>query len=199
MEEKDNMLTLYLLSFSTFSDIEFKTMILKTLQFVCTTEPDSNCEKSLHITCKIFFCLCKTLIRLHVDGEEENKEPRHHALSRNRDLNLLLAIGINELGNESSDVALKIFSSKMGLTGAEGLLADMECVLDILDRFSRNFYQITGASSIDTSMTDKQTMVEVVEAGGNSVLRVQKLLAMLKQGLKNQSVGSRCFPKKGRF
>jgi len=311
MEEKYNILTLYLLSFSTFSDIEFKTMILKTLEFVCTTEPDSNCEKSLHMACEIFFCLCKTLLRLHVEGEEENKEvinflkedafllcdtlekllevnyslltlvmvdvgvmeekideffalimescpshtwsqndilsqtavfdppsttaidqiysafcriidfvvkgntavvssplqpnppytyrPRHHAISRNRDLNLLLATGINKLGNESSDAALKVFSSKMGLTGDEGLLADMECVLDILDRFSGNFYQITGAGSVETSITDKKSMVEVVQAGGNSIIRVQKLLAMLKHGLKTNQLAQDAFRKRGGF
>ena len=58
-------------------------------------------------------------------------------MPRNRDLNLLLVIGINELGNESSDAALKVFRSKIGLTRDEGLLIDMKCVLDILDYFSR--------------------------------------------------------------
>jgi len=54
MEKKHNVLSRYLLSFSTFKDDKFKILILKMLEFACTGLSDSNYDKPLHMASDFF-------------------------------------------------------------------------------------------------------------------------------------------------
>lgn len=75
IEEKYEVLTLYLLSYTTFTCTDIKKLVLMTLEYACTGISEADCTKPLYTLAEIFFSLCKTLFRLCVDEDriEENR------------------------------------------------------------------------------------------------------------------------------
>ena len=76
IEGRFNVLTQYLLSFITFTDVEVKKLVLRTLEFVCTGIEESDCTLPLHVASELFFCICKKLIRLCVEENTNDKNKK---------------------------------------------------------------------------------------------------------------------------
>ena len=70
VEEKHDVLSLFLLSYTTFKSDQIKQLILRMLEYVCTGIEEADYSKPLYVVCEVFFCLCKTLLRLAADEEQ---------------------------------------------------------------------------------------------------------------------------------
>jgi len=64
IEERYSVLSHYLIGFSSFQSDKVKTLIVKTLEYVCTALPKYNAENPLTIAAEVFSCLCKHLFEL---------------------------------------------------------------------------------------------------------------------------------------
>lgn len=73
IEEKYDVLSQFLLSYTTFTSTEVKQLVLRTLEYVCTGIAEADCSKPLYVASEMFFCMCKTLFRLSVDEDEQGK------------------------------------------------------------------------------------------------------------------------------
>ena len=91
IEDKYHVLALYLLSFTSFTDVSTKVLILKTLEYVCTGLSDISPVIPLQITCEILLAMSKYHLRLSVD--DESIKSHEELLSRySADCSLLLEV-----------------------------------------------------------------------------------------------------------
>lgn len=262
IESRYNVLSLFLLSFPTFSNTDVKVMILKNLEFVCSGIVESSVTKPLSVASEIFFSLCKTLLVVKIEDQSnegdssriyENlmidaemlcetlikllqfddsvshamaggglvsdkihdflqlvdsshfvnngdglsddsirdppestnidnvfaamcsilrllvrndaipsrsiaksklplappSEVSANALSKvpidlDRNLNLLLSIGVTELGEKALSASLSVFEAKLGSRQDDSLITDMECVIDLSDKLASSIAQSCG-------------------------------------------------------
>jgi len=63
IELRYNILSYYILSFPTFSDVSTKVLILKTLEFVCKGLVGCDSTTPLTVIAEIFFAICRRLLQ----------------------------------------------------------------------------------------------------------------------------------------
>ena len=69
IEGEYNVLSKYLLSFPTFDKDDVKGVTLRLLEYVATGLPDADSSKPLFIASELFFCICKSILRLAFDDK----------------------------------------------------------------------------------------------------------------------------------
>ena len=321
IEDHYYSLSQYLLAFPTLIDDGLKVTVLKTLEYVCTAQPGPT-TTPLKIASEIFFCLCKTILRLSIDVNEvkenvdiiqslnadtallcdtlekllqvndriaqvmidvgilgakldeflslvvaspsrrfevknrdneftctrpfifEGADEAYTALCRilkyvcqsslftipvnareritsgvdseyrSCDLNLILSTGITKLGIKSCGAALSVFEFKMGTNYDDNLQQDMLCLVELLDKFCENLYDLRDISTIlDLSVSaDKKIQIpsctnsdgispakQISKHGLDCLVRSRKILDMLKTVLEVNETAQNTFRISGGF
>ncbi|KAL7542224.1 hypothetical protein ACHAXR_011601, partial [Thalassiosira sp. AJA248-18] len=79
IESEYHMLSHYILSFPTFSDVSVKVLTLKTLEYVCTGLAGANSVMPLKVLTEVFCSQCKFLLKVALSIEKKKKKEESSA------------------------------------------------------------------------------------------------------------------------
>ncbi len=74
IEEKYNILSQFILAYTTFENTDVKKLILRTLEYVCTGITDADSSKPLYVASEMFFALSKTIFRFSAEKEKTKED-----------------------------------------------------------------------------------------------------------------------------
>ena len=166
-------------------------------------------EKDDEVADEVFCALCRILdlvmkssvtvsANASPRSDERNSPIKTNAIERRRDdLNLLLTMGITDLGTKASNAALSVFESKLSYGDDVALQNDMACILKIFDQLSQPFSGSTQKGEMSGSNEEKECKSSDLVL--DRMIVAQHVMQMLKRVLMESKSSQDMFRSKGGY